>query len=60
VLAALCLGASGSGVAGSLGSDYAESWGVFLLGGLALFAATAALLVRSSPAVAADRPPSQA
>ena len=48
VATALLHGLSGSGVLGSHGSDLAEAYGVFLLGGLALFVACGHVLRRSA------------
>lgn len=48
VASLLLHGLSGSGVLGPRGSDLAEAYGVFLWGGVALFAACAWLLVHSA------------
>jgi hypothetical protein len=48
VAAALLFGLTGSGVLGDRGSDLAEAYGAFLLGGLILFTASGAVLRRAS------------
>jgi len=43
-------GLTGSAILGARGSDLAEAWGAFLLGGLVLFAACGRVLLRAERA----------